>query len=130
VTRMSAEDMGRLLAKCASYDRRKVGEADIIAWLQVLGDLAYDDCAAAVIAHYGETTDWIMPAHVRSRVREIRRQRIQDADMPPPPPELLDDTTAWRAAVRAAAIAVADGRDPEAAMQAIARTARPAELEA
>jgi hypothetical protein len=126
---MSAEEMGRVLAKCASYDRRKVGEAEIIAWLQVLGDLRYDDCLTAVIAHYGETSDWIMPAHIRNRVKEIRKQRVHDADMPPPPPELLDDTAAWCAAVRAAATAVADGRDPEAAMQAIASSRR-RELEA
>jgi hypothetical protein len=127
---MNAEQAGQVLAKCASYDRRKTGDADTIAWYQVLGDLAYDDCIAAVIAHYGETTDWIMPAHIRNRVKEIRKQRIQDADMPPPPPELLDDTAAWCAAVRAAATAVADGRDPEAAMQAIAARSRRRELEA
>ena len=130
MTRMSAEDMGRVLAKCASYDRRKVGESDIIAWLQVLGDLPYDDCVAAVIAHYGETTDWIMPAHIRQRVKEARKQRIKEAGgVPAPPPELLDDPPAYRAALRAAAVALADGRDPEPAMQAIARQAR-RELEA
>lgn len=127
---MNAEQAGQVLAKCASYDRRKTGDSDTIAWLQVLGDLAYDDCIAAVIAHYSETTDWIMPAHIRNRVKEIRKQRIQDADVPPPPPELLDDTAAWCAAVRAAATAVADGRDPEAAMQAIATRSRRRELEA
>ena len=79
---MNAEQAGQVLAKCASYDRRKTGDADTIAWYQVLGDLAYDDCIAAVIAHYSETTDWIMPAHIRRRVREIRNQRIQDAEIP------------------------------------------------
>lgn len=127
---MNAEETGRVLAKCASYDRRKTGDAETIAWFQAIGDLAYSDCIAAVIAHYRETTDWCMPAHIRNRVKEARAQRIQDADIPPPPPELLDDPTAWRAAVRAAAIAAADGRDPEAAMQAIARQARRPELEA
>jgi hypothetical protein len=126
---MNAEQAGQVLAKCASYDRRKTGDADTIAWYQAIGDLAYDDCIAAVIAHYGETTDWIMPAHVRERVREIRRNRFQDAEKPAPPPELLDDPDAYCAAVRAANAAIADGRDPEAAMQAIARQAR-RELEA
>ena len=127
---MNAEETGRVLAKCASYDRRKIGDTDVIAWFQVLGDLPYDDCIAAVVAHYGETTDWIMPAHIRQRVKEIRKQRIQDAGgIPAPPPELIDDPPAYRAALRAAAVALGDGRDPHAAMQAIARQAR-RELEA
>lgn len=126
---MNAEQAGQVLAKCASYDRRKTGDADTIAWLQVLGDLAYDDCIAAVIAHYSETADWIMPAHIRQRVKEIRLQRIRDAGIPAPPPELLDDPPAYRAALRAAAVALGDGRDPGPAMQAIARQAR-RELEA
>lgn len=127
---MNAEQAGQVLAKCASYDRRKTGDAETIAWYQVLGDLAYDDCIAAVVAHYRETTDWIMPAHIRNRVKDIRLQCIQDAGIPEPPPELLDDPPAYRAALRAAAIAIADGRDPEVAMEAIARQAARPELEA
>ena len=126
---MNAEETGKILALAASYDRRKVGEAEIIAWHAAVGDLNFEDSRAAVVAHYTDTTDWLMPAHVRSRVMTARKQRIHDAEIPPPPPELLDDTTAWRAAVRAAAIAVADGRDPETAMAAIV-TQRRRELEA
>jgi len=126
---VNAAETGELLAKCASYDRRKTADGDVIAWLQVLGDLPYADCEAAVIAHYSETAEWIMPAHVRHRVREAQLQRMQDTEIPPPPRELLDDPAAYRAALRAAAIAIRDGRDPELAMQAIAAGAR-RELEA
>jgi hypothetical protein len=125
---MDAEETGRVLAKCASYDRRKTGDAVTIAWYQVLGDLRYDDCIAAVIAHYAETADWIMPAHIRQRVREARNQRILDAGIPAPPPDL--DSLAYGPALRAAATALADRRDPEAAMQAVAKQARRLELEA
>ena len=119
---MNADEMGLLLAKCASYDRRKTGEAEVIAWLQVLGDLRYADCEQAVIGHYAETREWIMPADIRIRVKEARHQRIKDAGgIPAPPPELLDDPAAYGAALQAAATALADGRDPEAAMAAIAR---------
>jgi hypothetical protein len=127
---MNAEQAGRVLAKCASYDRRKIGDADVIAWFQVLGDLAYDDCIAAVIAHYGDTTDWIMPAHIRRLVMTARNRRLQNTEIPPPPVELLDDPAAYSAALHAAAVAIADGRDPEAAMAAIARTTARPELEA
>ncbi len=126
---MNAEQAGQVLAKCASYDRRKTGDADTIAWFQVLGDLAYDDCIAAVIAHYSETTDWIMPAHIRRRVRDIRDKRLEATEIPEPPRELAGNPPAWRAAIRAARVAIADGRDPEAAMLAVASQVR-RELEA
>lgn len=127
---MNAEEAGQVLAKCASYDRRKTGDAETIAWYQVLGDLTYDDCIAAVIAHYAEATDWIMPAHIRNRVMAIRNRRLTETEIPPPPVELLDNPVAYSAALHAAAVAIADGRDPEVAMQAIARTAARPELEA
>ncbi len=127
---MNAEETGDILALAASYDRRKVGEAEIIAWHAAIGDLPFVDCRAAVVAHYQETSDWLMPAHVRNRVKDARRQRIADAvGVPAPPPELLDDPPAYRAALRAGATALADGRDPEHAMQAIASRQR-RELEA
>ena len=126
---MNLEDTGRLLALCASYDRRKTGDADVLAWYRIIGDLRFADCEQAVLDHYAESAEWIMPAHVRMRVSEARRQRIQDADIPAPPPELLDDTEAWRAAVRAANVAAADGRDPAAAIAAVARSVH-RELEA
>ena len=126
---MNAEETSQLLAKCASYDRRKTGDADVIAWFQVLGDLSYDDCIAAVIGHYADTTDWIMPAHVRRRVRDMRDSRLDAMEIPEPPRELAGNPPAYRAAIRAAAQAIADGRDPEAAMQAIAAQVR-RELEA
>ena len=118
---MNAEETGRLLAKCASYDRRKIGEAEVIAWLQVLGDLNYRDCEAAVVGHYTETTDWIMPAHVRQRVKAIRARRLDRAKIPAPPAELLDDWPAYQAALHASRVAAADGRDPEAAAQPVTR---------
>lgn len=126
---MNAEETGRVLAKCASYDRRKIGDADVIAWFQVLGDLPYNDCIAAVVAHYTDSTDWIMPAHVRRRVRDIRDARLEATEVPEPPRELAGNPPAWRAALRAGRLAIADGRDPEAAMVAIASQVR-RELEA
>ena len=118
---MTPEETGKLLATCASFDRRKVGPLDVIAWHRVLGDLRFADCEEAVIAHYTRGAEWIMPAHVRQCVMEVRNRRLQDTEIPPPPPELLDHPAAYRAALHAAAVAIADGRDPEASMQAIAR---------
>jgi hypothetical protein len=126
---VTIEETIDLLTVAAAYDRRKVGEADAIAWHAAIGDLPFEDSRAAVVAHYQESGDWLMPSHVRTRVKDARRQRIFDAGIPAPPPELLDDPVAYGAALQAAATALADGRDPDAAMAAIARQ-RPRELEA
>jgi hypothetical protein len=61
---MTPEETGTLLAICASYDRRTVGDTDILAWYRILGALKYDDCEAAVLAHYTATREWIMPSDV------------------------------------------------------------------
>lgn len=80
---MTPEETGKLLGICASFDRRTVGEADVIAWYRVLGDLPYPECEAAVVAHYAASREWIMPADIRGPVKRARREaegrhRIRD----------------------------------------------------
>ena len=121
---MNATEAGKLVALMALYDNRKVSDPDIVAWLKVVGDLQYGDCESAVVAHYQETRERIMPADIRQRVRVIRAKRLDRAEVPAPPPELVDDWPAYQAALHAARVAAADGRDPEAASQAVANPVR------
>ena len=107
---MNAEETARLLAKCASFDRRKIGELDIIAWLEVLGDLPYRDCEQAVTGHYSDSTDWIMPAHIRQRVKAMRRDRVNREVVAAPPPELTGEPGRYRDELRARVRDIADGR--------------------
>jgi hypothetical protein len=74
---MNAEETGRLLATCASYDNRKADETVVIAWLRVLGDLPFADCDAAVVAHYTSSREWIMPADIRGRVKRAQREAAE-----------------------------------------------------
>lgn len=83
---MSPEETGKLLGTCASYDRRTVGETDVIAWFRVLSDLPYADCEAAVIAHYTDSREWIMPADIRRRVRQAQAHEADQRHLR----ELLD----------------------------------------
>ncbi len=76
---MTHGDVSRLLGKAAAYDRRTVGEADVLAWHEAIGDLDPDDAFAAVAQHYRDTTDWIMPAHVRRIAKELARDRYRRA---------------------------------------------------
>jgi len=126
---MTPDETVDLLTVAAAFDQRTVGEGDAMAWHAVLGDLAFADAKQAVLGYYAETRERIMPADIRQRVREVRHLRLLKTEIPPPPAELLDNPPAYRAALHAGAVAIADGRDPEAAMQAIASQAR-RELEA
>ena len=121
---MTPDETIDLLTVAAAFDQRTVGEGDAMAWHAVVGDLNFADAKQAVLGYYADTRERVMPADVRRRVREIRDRRLQDTEIPPPPPELLDDPDAYSAALHAAAVAIADGRDAVAAMQAITRSQR------
>lgn len=74
---MTPAEIIRVLAKCAAYDNRTVGEANIRSWHEAIGDLDYAEALAAVTSHYASETEWIMPGHIRAIViaerREIKR---------------------------------------------------------
>ena len=70
---MTDEEVGKLLGMCAAFDNRSTDDSVAYAWSLVVGDLPYPECEQAVITHYSESREWIMPADVRTRVR--RRQR-------------------------------------------------------
>lgn len=86
---MTLEETIDLLTTCAAYDRRTIGKTDAVAWHAVVGDLPFDLAQQAVFAHYGESTDWIMPAHVRTRVKRNQRDEAERGRIR----ELLDPDT-------------------------------------
>jgi hypothetical protein len=122
---VTPEETGQLLAICASFDRRTVGEADVIAWLKVLGDLPLRDCEAAVIAHYRDSRDWIMPADVRQRVKATRRERLDRHPVPAPPAEIADQPGRFLGALRAGIKAVAGSIDLRCAIGGPVRDGEP-----
>lgn len=100
---MNAAQVGKLLGLMSLVDYRKVPEdrqersAMIAFWLDLVGDIPYSDAERAVREHYAESTERLMPAHIRSRVREMRAQRLRLNPVPAPPAELLDDGVAYAA---------------------------------
>jgi len=106
---MTIEEVIDLLTTAAAYDRRTVGEADVVAWHRAVADLDFLDAQDAVIGHYAETTDWLMPAHVRKRVKDIRAARVAIAPVPAPDPELADRPADYQAALQAAVAKMARG---------------------
>jgi hypothetical protein len=101
--------MGELLAFAALSDNRKVGDADILAWLRMIGDLPFEDSMAAVAGHYGESTERLMPAHVRIRVKAIRADRLARQVLPAPGHELADRPARYKAALGELIARVANG---------------------
>lgn len=76
---MTPGDAARVLGACALYDNRTVGTADAAAWFKVIGDLDAADAIEAVTRHYADSTDRIMPAHIRRIVKQIREERRRES---------------------------------------------------
>jgi hypothetical protein len=106
---MNATEAGHLLAFAALYDNRKVSDPDVMAWLKAIGDLPYADAEEAVAAHYGSSTERIMPGHVRQRVKAMRADRLARTPIPAPPGDLADKPGRYQLAIRAGIKRIADG---------------------
>lgn len=72
---MEIAEVGKLLTLMAAYDQRKVGEADVMAWSEIVGKFDFEDAKAAVLAHYATTADRIMPAHIAVFVKNREADR-------------------------------------------------------
>lgn len=113
---MTRNEVIDLLTLIASFDRRTAGKTDVTAWQAAVGDLAWPDAQAAVIEHFRESTDWLMPAHIRQRVAAIRQARLDAAGPIEIPEDLADhpaEAIAWK---QRAMTAIADGTEPQKAI--------------
>ena len=88
-----------LLALAAAFDRRNIGESDSVAWHAALGDIPFADAQEAVIGHYRESREFIMPADVWNRVKAVRKDRIARALVDAPAPELTETPGRYKAAL-------------------------------
>lgn len=72
---MNIEQTAVVLAKIAALDNRHDTDAAILAWHEAIGDLDYQDSLRAVAVHRMESTEYLMPAHVRQLVARLRKER-------------------------------------------------------
>lgn len=105
---MNTNEVIDLLTLIAARDRRTVGEADVAAWLEDVGDLAFADARAAVSRHFRESREWVMAADIRRHVKAIRAERLKNSDLAIPPADLEGDD--YRQAIRDGIRAIGDGR--------------------
>lgn len=75
---MTHDDVVDVLAKAAAYDRRKVGEADVLAWHEIISRWDRADALAAVTRHYTETSEWMMPADLVRHIKALREDRRRE----------------------------------------------------
>lgn len=106
---MTQSEAAQLLAVAAAFDRRTVGEPDAVAWADALADVNPGDALEAVRRHYRDSTDYLMPVHVRRLVKEIRAERLAAVEEPPPPAELTDDPEGYIAWTKRVRRQIADG---------------------
>lgn len=66
---MNRSHVAELLSLAAAYDARTIGETDVAAWLLALDGLDPARCRDAIVRHYRESTDRLMPAHIRRLAR-------------------------------------------------------------
>jgi len=72
---MNKSEAALILAAAAARDQRTVGEADVLAWHEDLADIDYPTAREALRRHYRDSTERIMPAHIRRLARAIRDER-------------------------------------------------------
>ncbi|MPZ84024.1 MAG: hypothetical protein GEV28_27970 [Actinophytocola sp.] len=71
---MTRSEVTRLLALCACYDQRTVGEADVAAWHTALAGATFAECETAIHAHVRTSRDRVQPFDILGRVRVARRE--------------------------------------------------------
>lgn len=77
---MSPAQAAALLGLCSACgDNRKPDEDVAKTWALLLDDLRFEDCQEAIVTHYRNSGDWIMPADIRKHVEAVRRERVRAA---------------------------------------------------
>ncbi|MGH3825956.1 MAG: zinc finger domain-containing protein [Pseudonocardiaceae bacterium] len=83
---MTRSEIVKILQIAAAYDNRIATDAAVHAW----GDTAqrcrwaYPEAAEAVKAHYAESTEYLMPAHITDRIRAQRQDTAMRNPIDPP----------------------------------------------
>lgn len=110
---MNRSETAQLLTKIAAFDRRTIGEADVLAWHEILEPYPLAQCLNAVRAYFAETREWCMPSDVVQRVKAERSERLRWAGTITANPAAYEnsgDPDAYQRELRAVIDAVASGR--------------------
>jgi hypothetical protein len=73
-----------LLTLVAGLDNREANPVQAAMWHELLEPFPFAECRSAVMAHFAESTDYLMPAHIVKRVRAGRVDDRTALDAAPP----------------------------------------------
>jgi hypothetical protein len=59
---MTKSEVAKVLAKAAAFDSRTIGEADVEAWFECIGNMGFTEALNGVTAHYRVSNRRLMPA--------------------------------------------------------------------
>lgn len=79
---MNFAETAEVIAAIQIYDNRRADEATVKAWHKIIGRFSKADCLDGVVEHYTNSTDWLMPAHIKRFVAKRRARRIELAGHP------------------------------------------------
>lgn len=70
-----------LISTAAAFDNRKPDLTGVAAesWAAALEGVNLDDAKQAIVSHYSQSRDWIMPADIRKHVNAVREERVRAA---------------------------------------------------
>ncbi|MCD4557629.1 hypothetical protein [Schaalia sp. lx-100] len=121
---MTHEEIAKILAICASVDRRQVSQTMIVTWSKALDQtLCFNEATHIVTKYYAENRHPIMPCDINAMHRDIRQRRVEAYGRIPIPDGLEDEPEVellWR---KNLILAIQDGHPApdEVAWNAIGR---------
>lgn len=80
-------EIRQLLAIAMAYDHRKPGDSTVMAWVEAArrGRWTFDEAREAILNHFATSTEYLMPGHVTTAIRESRSQPPPRAALPAAP---------------------------------------------
>lgn len=83
---LNNHEVRHLLAIAMSYDNRKPSDAAVLSWTEASrrGRWTFVEAQEAMNAHYAESTEFAMPAHVAQRVKAARQDAALRKPVDPP----------------------------------------------
>lgn len=76
---MTKTEMALLLAAMAACDGRRVDDATVLFWHEIVGDQDYTLAQEAVIDHYRHSAEHMKPVHVIEGIARVRERRPPEA---------------------------------------------------
>ena len=75
---MLLSETAKILAKIQLLDNRTVDRTIVEAWHEAIGRFEFADAMAALTLHRQESTEYVLPAHIKSNITRAKAIRNRD----------------------------------------------------